>query len=94
MSFGLIPLQLSVPTGPGRSCDVSPMCAGRERHSVTGKARLADDSNTEHKSMGDLKDPRWMYLKAILFFLIIIMCAGTLWMQNPQWQTALLILWL
>ena len=41
--------------------------------------------------MGDLKDPRWMYLKAILFLLIIIMCAGTLWMQNPQWQTALLI---
>ena len=41
--------------------------------------------------MGDLKDPRWMYLKAIFFLLIIIMCAGTLWMQNPQWQTALLI---
>ncbi len=41
--------------------------------------------------MGDLKDPRWMYLKAILFLLIIIMCAGTLWMQNPQRQTALLI---
>ena len=40
--------------------------------------------------MGDLKDPRWMYLKAILFLLIIILCAGTLWMQNPQWQTALL----
>jgi len=30
-------------------------------------------------------------VKAILFFLIVIMCAGTLWMQNPQWQTALLI---
>ncbi len=41
--------------------------------------------------MGDLKDPRWMYLKAVLFLLIIIMCAGALWMQNPHRQTALLI---
>ena len=41
--------------------------------------------------MGDLKDPGWMYLKAVLFLLILIMCAGTLWMQNPRWQTALLL---
>ena len=41
--------------------------------------------------MGDLKDARWMYLKAILFLLIVIMCAGTLWMQNQEWQTALLL---
>ena len=33
--------------------------------------------------MGDLKDPRWMYLKAILFLLIIVMCAGTLLDTEP-----------
>ena len=41
--------------------------------------------------MGDLKDPRWMYLKAVLFLLIIMMSAGALWVQNQQWQTAVLL---
>ena len=41
--------------------------------------------------MGDLRDPRWMYLKAILFLMIIMMCAGSLWVQSPRWQTALLV---
>ena len=41
--------------------------------------------------MGDLKDPRWMYLKAVLFLLIIMMSAGAPWVQNQQWQTAVLL---
>ena len=41
--------------------------------------------------MGDLKDARWMYLKAVLFLLIIMMSAGALWVQNQEWQTALLL---
>ena len=41
--------------------------------------------------MGDLKDPVWMYLKAILFLVIVVMCGVFLWMQSPRWETALLL---
>ena len=42
--------------------------------------------------MGDLTDPRWMYLKAGLFFVIILMCAGLIWLESPRLQTVVLVL--
>jgi len=43
--------------------------------------------------MGDLKDPRLMWLKAVLFVLAVALaCAGIL-VEQPGWRTALL-LWL
>ncbi len=41
--------------------------------------------------MGDLKEPKWMYLKAVLFALIGVMCVGGILVGNPKWQTALLL---
>ena len=42
--------------------------------------------------MGDLKSSRLMYLKAILFVAIALICAGLLFLQNMSLQTGLLIL--
>jgi len=41
---------------------------------------------------GDLKDARLMYLKAGLFLIAGLMCAVALFVQNPTWTTALLLL--
>ena len=42
--------------------------------------------------MGDLSHPRWMYLKAGLFLVIILLCAGLIWLESPRWETILLVL--
>ena len=36
----------------------------------------------------DLKDPKWMYLKAALFLLIGASCFALVWLDNPTLQTA------
>ncbi len=41
--------------------------------------------------MGDLKNPKLIYLKAALFLLIGLMSAGLLLLERPQWKTAVLL---
>ena len=41
--------------------------------------------------MSDLKSNKLIYLKAFLFFLIIIISAGLLILQSQNWQTVILI---
>jgi hypothetical protein len=42
--------------------------------------------------MGDLKNRHLIVLKGFLFLLIVLLCAGALFILNPDWRTALLIL--
>ncbi|MDX1964507.1 MAG: hypothetical protein SFX18_15245 [Pirellulales bacterium] len=42
--------------------------------------------------LGDLKNPRWMYLKAVLFVLIGLIAATLLLLEHPSWYTAGLLL--
>ncbi len=43
-------------------------------------------------AMRDLKDPRWMWVKAVLLALIATVCLGLLWMQaGGGWQPPLLL---
>ena len=44
----------------------------------------------------DLKNPKWMYLKAALFVLIGASCFALVWLGNPTIQTAVylcLMIW-
>lgn len=36
----------------------------------------------------DLKNPKWMYLKAILLLAIGVVCFTLVWLENPTWTTA------
>ena len=38
--------------------------------------------------MGDLTNPKLMWLKAVLFMVIGVMCAGILWLDLPSWRDA------
>jgi type IV secretory pathway TrbD component len=40
---------------------------------------------------GDLKDPKWMYLKAALFLLAGTAAAIGIFVENPTWRTAFLL---
>jgi hypothetical protein len=42
--------------------------------------------------MGDLTDRRWIYLKGFLFAGIILGASVLLWLENPEWRTAALIM--
>jgi uncharacterized RDD family membrane protein YckC len=42
--------------------------------------------------LGDLRNPRWMYLKAILLILIALMACTILLLDSPHVRTALLLL--
>lgn len=54
---------------------------------------MPDQEPQETRSfLGDLKDPRLIYLKAALFLIIGLACAGAVFALNPQWLTALLLL--
>jgi hypothetical protein len=41
--------------------------------------------------MRDLQNPRWMYLKAILFVCIGMIAGVLVWMESPTWKVALLL---
>ena len=41
--------------------------------------------------LGDLRNPRWMYLKAILFLLVGALACTILLIKTPELQTALLL---
>ena len=41
--------------------------------------------------MADLKNPKWMYLKAALFLLIGAGCFLLVWLDNPTLQTAIFL---
>jgi len=41
--------------------------------------------------MKDLSNPFWIKLKGILFLLIGIVAVVLVWLDNPKWQTALLL---
>ncbi len=41
--------------------------------------------------MGDLTDPRLMYLKAFLFLIAGTVAVAALFFQSPTWQTAFLL---
>jgi small-conductance mechanosensitive channel len=40
----------------------------------------------------DLQNPKWMYLKAILFVFIGVCCFALVWMEAPTLMTAFLLL--
>jgi len=40
----------------------------------------------------DIRDPRWMYLKAGLFVFIVSSCFVLIWVQAPTVRTALFLL--
>jgi hypothetical protein len=40
----------------------------------------------------DLQNPRWMYLKALLFLVIGIVCAAVIWLDYPTVARAVLLL--
>jgi hypothetical protein len=42
--------------------------------------------------MGDLQNPRWMYLKGVLFVGIGTIASVLLWLESPTWKTAVLLL--
>ena len=42
--------------------------------------------------MTDLKNPRWMYLKAWLFVGIAVICGLLLFLEDPNWRRAVLLL--
>lgn len=42
--------------------------------------------------MGDLKDPRLMYLKGFLFLIIGLLAAAGILAENASWRTVLLLL--
>ncbi len=41
--------------------------------------------------MRDLDDPKWMYAKAALFLAILAFSCSLLFMEAPNWRTALLL---
>jgi len=41
--------------------------------------------------LGDLQNPRWMYLKAILLIAVGLTASAILILDNPHWRTAALI---
>jgi hypothetical protein len=46
--------------------------------------------------MGDITNPKLLWLKAILFLVIGVLCAGLLWLDLPRWRDAaffLLAIW-
>jgi hypothetical protein len=45
----------------------------------------------EEVFMGDLRQPRWMYLKAVLFVVIGIVAGGMLLLDSPRMRTGLLL---
>ena len=42
--------------------------------------------------MKDLRNPRLMWLKAVLFLIIGAVCAALLWFESPTFKTGLLLL--
>lgn len=41
--------------------------------------------------MADLKNPKWMYLKAALFVLIGLCCFALVWVEQPTLRTAVFL---
>ena len=41
--------------------------------------------------MRDLADPKWMYGKAVLLFVILVLCCTLLLLETATWRTALLL---
>ncbi len=44
----------------------------------------------------DSMNPKWMYLKAILFVIILVSCSSLLLLASPMWRTAgllALVIW-
>ena len=56
---------------------------------ASGRADLATYS--VEKMLGDLRNPRWMYLKAILLIAIGLIASTILLLESPHVRTALLL---
>jgi len=41
--------------------------------------------------VGDLTDRRWIYVKGFLFVGIVLGASVLLWLENPGWRTAALV---
>ena len=39
----------------------------------------------------DFMNPKWMYLKAVLFAIILVSCGSLLLLASPTWRTAFLL---
>ena len=65
---------------------------------VSGAWRLTDYNGNPQPGGGvvnlfrDLSAPKWMYLKAALFLLILISCSGLLLLDAPTWRTAIFVI--
>ena len=44
--------------------------------------------------MGDLKQPVFMYLKAVLFLLIVVASSAVILLRDPSWQVFVLLLFI
>lgn len=41
--------------------------------------------------LGDIRNPRWLYIKAILFFATGVIASTVLILESPRWRTAYLL---
>jgi hypothetical protein len=68
--------------------------------SDSSNGHRADDASPDKRPLltqrwralgGDLKDPRWIYLKGCLFLLCGVLAGGLLLMEHPTWKGAMLL---
>ena len=53
--------------------------------------RVGDRATTLQHLSRDLVEPKWMYLKAVLFLIILLSCGGVLLLDSPRWRTVVLL---
>ena len=65
----------------------------RHLYFLTGKhAFLLRRSSRRQPGMRDLKDSRWMWIKAVLFLFIGISASVLIVLERPEWRLAVLLL--
>ena len=53
--------------------------------------RAGDSATTLQHLSRALVDPKWMYLKTVLFLIILLSCGSVLLLDSQTWRTALLL---
>jgi hypothetical protein len=41
--------------------------------------------------LGDIRNPKWMYIKAVLLLIVGFLAGGILILQSPRWETVALL---
>src|SRR5580692_11632648 len=62
-------------------------CGGARRFAFGSK----DEDENESKNMKDLTSAFWIKVKGLLFLLMGIVAAVLVFLDNPKWQTAVLL---